>query len=217
MAYRLRDGLSCCILGGRTIFLDVAADRYFCCPSSVDGDLRRIIAGEEVEASEQIDWLIRHRVIRSVTGQQVPIPASACPAASESSIGLDKKWLRAGSLWGLIRDQLHMKRRLGQRRLDDILSELGNIRPDLNQEDRAVALAGARAARITDWWWSRNDRCLVKSLALTRFLFRSGCPASLVIGVRQDPFTAHCWVQHGGLVLNDEIDQVRKFTPIFVL
>jgi len=38
-----------------------------------------------------------------------------------------------------------------------------------------------------------------------------------VIGIRPDPFLAHCWVQHKGLVLNDDIDNVRTFTPILVI
>jgi hypothetical protein len=44
----------------------------------------------------------------------------------------------------------------------------------------------------------RDPRCLSTSLVLTALLARRGIPATLVIGVRPDPFAAHAWVEHRG-------------------
>ena len=44
----------------------------------------------------------------------------------------------------------------------------------------------------------RDPRCLRKSLVLIALLARRGIPATLVIGVRHDPFAAHAWVEHEG-------------------
>jgi Transglutaminase-like superfamily len=44
----------------------------------------------------------------------------------------------------------------------------------------------------------RDPRCLTRSLVLTSLLARRGIPATLVIGVRPEPFAAHAWVDHGG-------------------
>lgn len=44
----------------------------------------------------------------------------------------------------------------------------------------------------------RDPRCLRTSLVLTALLARRGIPATLVIGVRPDPFAAHAWVEHRG-------------------
>jgi transglutaminase-like putative cysteine protease len=44
----------------------------------------------------------------------------------------------------------------------------------------------------------RDPRCLTTSLVLTALLARRGIPATLVIGVRPDPFAAHAWVEHRG-------------------
>jgi transglutaminase-like putative cysteine protease len=44
----------------------------------------------------------------------------------------------------------------------------------------------------------RDPRCLTRSLVLTAMLARRGIPATLVIGVRPEPFGAHAWVEHGG-------------------
>jgi Transglutaminase-like superfamily len=43
-----------------------------------------------------------------------------------------------------------------------------------------------------------DPRCLTASLVLAALLARRGIPATLVIGVRPDPFAAHAWVEHGG-------------------
>ena len=44
----------------------------------------------------------------------------------------------------------------------------------------------------------RDPRCLMTSLVLTALLARRGIPATLVVGVRPDPFAAHAWVEHRG-------------------
>jgi hypothetical protein len=43
-----------------------------------------------------------------------------------------------------------------------------------------------------------DPRCLRTSLVLTALLARRGISATLVVGVRPDPFAAHAWVEHRG-------------------
>lgn len=59
--------------------------------------------------------------------------------------------------------------------------------------------------------------CLQDSLALRSWLAAHCAPSSLVLGVRLDPFAAHCWVQHGRTVLNDSADRVAPYVPILVV
>jgi len=61
-----------------------------------------------------------------------------------------------------------------------------------------------------------HDICLAESLALLRVLNAHGLDASFVIGVRLDPFGAHCWLQLGDSILNDSCDHASQFTPILV-
>jgi transglutaminase superfamily protein/coenzyme PQQ synthesis protein D (PqqD) len=56
-----------------------------------------------------------------------------------------------------------------------------------------------------------ND-CLVRSLALYRFLLSVGVPAEHVIGVRRFPFAAHAWVESGGASLLHEAS--HDFAPL---
>lgn len=65
--------------------------------------------------------------------------------------------------------------------------------------------------------FTSRDHCLYDSLVLSDFLARYLLFPSLVIGVCSGPFRAHCWIQHGVCVFNDDVDRVRHFTPIVVV
>jgi transglutaminase superfamily protein len=56
--------------------------------------------------------------------------------------------------------------------------------------------------------------CLFDSLALFEFLAGHGCFPHLVFGVVADPFEAHCWLQAGTLVLNDNLERTGRYKPI---
>lgn len=58
------------------------------------------------------------------------------------------------------------------------------------------------------------DDCLVRSLALFRFLRERGLPAEHLIGVRRLPFQAHAWVECRGVPLRDERARSRAFVPL---
>lgn len=57
-------------------------------------------------------------------------------------------------------------------------------------------------------------QCLFDSLALKLFLAKYGLFPQWVFGVRLNPFSAHCWLQHGETLVNDSLDFVGRFTPI---
>jgi hypothetical protein len=63
-------------------------------------------------------------------------------------------------------------------------------------------------------FFPRPYQCLFDSLALINLLARFRLYPDWVFGVIAEPFEAHCWVQAGGVVLNDTIKRVSAFTPI---
>jgi hypothetical protein len=67
------------------------------------------------------------------------------------------------------------------------------------------------------WFYPRPYLCLFDSLALIHFLAHFGLYPDWVFGVTADPFEAHCWVQAGGIVLNDTVERTSGFTPIMVV
>ncbi len=60
------------------------------------------------------------------------------------------------------------------------------------------------------------SRCLPASLITSLFLRRRGVESEIVFGVRTHPFAAHCWVEVGGLLVDDELHRVRAYHPICV-
>lgn len=57
-------------------------------------------------------------------------------------------------------------------------------------------------------------RCLPAALIAGIFLKMQGLEADFVFGVRSHPFEAHCWLQRGPLVIDDDLDRVSAYTPI---
>lgn len=66
-------------------------------------------------------------------------------------------------------------------------------------------------------FFNRDYLCLFDSLSLMNFLARFGFFPSWTFGVQSEPFAAHCWVQHGELLLNDSVDEVLPYTPIMAI
>jgi hypothetical protein len=62
--------------------------------------------------------------------------------------------------------------------------------------------------------YPRPYLCLFDSLALLEFLASYRSFPRVVFGVVADPFQAHCWLQEGNVVLNDDLERVGKYRPI---
>jgi hypothetical protein len=63
-------------------------------------------------------------------------------------------------------------------------------------------------------FYPRAYLCLFDSLALIEFLASYSFFPKIIFGVISDPFQAHCWVQDGSVVLNDNLERVEKYQPI---
>jgi Transglutaminase-like superfamily len=62
--------------------------------------------------------------------------------------------------------------------------------------------------------YPRRYLCLFDSLALAEYLARHCLFPTIVFGVIADPFQAHCWLQEGSVLLNDDLERVRRYKPI---
>lgn len=72
-------------------------------------------------------------------------------------------------------------------------------------------------AMLQPFFFNAKDACLFDALSLSEFLAGFGVFPNWVFGVQSRPFAAHCWLQLGGLVLNDTVDHVKRYTPILVV
>jgi hypothetical protein len=59
-------------------------------------------------------------------------------------------------------------------------------------------------------------RCLPASLVTVLFLARRGIAGEIVFGVRTHPFLAHCWVEVGGTLVDEEPERAAAYIPICV-
>jgi len=81
----------------------------------------------------------------------------------------------------------------------------------------------ARAAAVTAAfirlmpWAPRQGACLHRAFLLLSMLRRAGVDAVWVFGVRTWPFAAHCWLQMGDAVLDDDPERVSQYAPIMAV
>jgi hypothetical protein len=74
----------------------------------------------------------------------------------------------------------------------------------------------ARAFEAASPWLPWQGACVFRSFMLMRLLSRAGVhDLHWVFGVKTWPFSAHCWVQQGDVVLSDYAENLPRFSPIF--
>ena len=220
MAYALRPGLHCCTVEGQTLCLDVAENGYFSLNAEAGNIVQRLADGEiqPIEDQQRLSTLVEKGILIEIAGDSEWRPPFCQPNADMDPV--------AGSahvteLILAVAAQLHAEWQIRQRPLAQILDSFTKRKSasrtslDTGQAARLRRqIAGFGAANLL---LGSTDRCLATSLAFASLCLRRGFPASLIFGVRTGPFTAHCWVQHHDIVLNDNIERVRLYTPILAL
>jgi hypothetical protein len=63
----------------------------------------------------------------------------------------------------------------------------------------------------------RNYLCLYDSLALIHFLGRYEVFPDWVFGVTLEPWGAHCWVQNGRFIFNEDVEEAAGYTPVMLV
>ena len=94
--------------------------------------------------------------------------------------------------------------------------ERRRLRADLSSVIGNVPLASTLIASFQRLrpLYPRAYLCLFDSLALLEFLAGYRLLPRVVFGIVADPFQAHCWLQDGSTVINDELERVGKYKPI---
>lgn len=222
--YSLRNTLSFCQVDGRLIFLDVRADRYF----RLSGGLERsFIAFAKGERDTDVAALVARNILVTSDAAQAGATAANVEAPCRSALELPSPArLHPTSLIEVFISIFSMRRQLRTRPLERILESTMALRsyepqsapgfqPASSLEQRLIRAAGE--FRLARAYAPAENRCLLDSLAMIGFLARRKLRASIVFGVTSEPFSAHCWVQAGDLVLNDTVGHASAHTPIRVI
>ena len=220
MDLQLREGLFHCCSGARAIFLDSATNRYFALPPQLERAFQKIrnkvsLIDHELQFAETlISCGVLSHAPSSVSvnwPQPIPPPIGDLPrfgiARPTASLILRAVYAR---LWA--RGFVNRNGIGGLRRAFDRLSNQG---PSLRSEGVDPRLAQLRSAfEIVDKLSSPRDQCLPRSLAMHRLAKRGGAKTQIILGVRTEPFAAHCWVEFEQQVVSGDFEQARLFTPI---
>ena len=65
--------------------------------------------------------------------------------------------------------------------------------------------------------YTYKDKCFFDSYLFFTYFNGISTPVEWVFGVNLCPFSAHCWVEYNGIVLNDQFERVSAFTPIYII
>lgn len=226
MRYRIREHLSFCLVHGHAIFLDVEADRYFRLPSAVERIFLEWNDGRCDLGDAALASLLELRLVVPTESSEevIPVPCQVPPVRSalelHSGRSLGVRWLLPEILLGALasRRSLHTcgLRELLQSTSRYRSARLADLNPGaLTDSDSLIELAQQfNRARLMV---PIEPCCLPDSLALIRFLARRRILSHIVFGVTAEPFSAHCWVQVGDMVLNDTVGNALAHTPVKVL
>jgi hypothetical protein len=213
--WRLTPTVTVCVAYGRVLLLDIARDRYLGVPAESEPDFiewlftagktlpdrcRDILAGLEIaEAAAATDLNpVQCRVRMPIALDAEPLRRT--PVSGRIVVGVARAVMSA---WRDVRSH-----RL-QYAIDRRSARLaGGIRRRDEIEARLAAFRSARPLipipRV----------CLHDCLALVDWLGPSSEGVELVMGVSPYPFSAHCWVQAWGRVIDDHPQSPTRFHPV---
>lgn len=223
MFYRAGEKIRYCAVGRRVVFLDLERNRYFGLPApsepaflrwlSADGQLDEAGVASLSLLTEPGYLVPTSDPIKPFRQAEIEPPTSDLWTASAQSTTARHILL---AFWWQITAALRLRLLPFWTTLAALEARTRRKRGEaveLDREARFIAAAFDRLGHLI----GRTDQCLVRSVAQFHMSWARGVPVRLVIGVRCDPFAAHCWVQREGSILNDSAENVRNFTPLLVV
>lgn len=222
--YVLREDLSFCEAGDRLVFLDVESDRYLCLPPSLEATLVAYLSSESPTDLDVTELVARNILVNRPPGARSTRQAAETPKRSAMEMAAHGRPVRVIEALEIFTIVLHTRLKLKLRPFREVLGILSDgkcnasartrTRQSVPEHDLIDSAAVFRRVRL---YVPVGMRCLVDSIAMARFLRRRNFHTDVVFGVAVDPFSAHCWVQAGDLVLNDTLGNVTSHIPIRVV
>lgn len=212
MRYWLAPDVHAVGIAGDLVILDVPAETYFCV---VNGGLHLVLGADgavDAEPAAARDLVAAGLLVEapSPAVRRAPAPITGSLARSSSRPVL-----------GRVARAALANRRAGRAVADLSLADLLKLTPA--STDAAFASPAPRLLEASSQfdrlvpWLPRDGVCLMRSLQQRLFLAQEGLQAAWVFGVRTWPFEAHCWLQAGGVVLDDSAEHAAGFVPILVV
>ncbi|WP_332768904.1 lasso peptide biosynthesis B2 protein [Phenylobacterium sp.] len=217
--WQLPPAVYAAVYGDDLVLLDTARDAYFCLPDAGAG-LRLEFAGHALEGLDP-DLIAELAAMDLLRAGEAPTRAPlsvAAPILDLMSGSLPKTdWTEAADFAGALAAMTWTYyRRPFARLLASALARRGRLGAR-DAPASAILERRALAYRALLPWSPVQGACLFQAFLLLEFLGQAGLAADWVFGVRTWPFSAHCWLQAGPLVLNDSVERVSAYRPILVV
>lgn len=218
-AYGLRAGVHYCVANGAIIFLDIDADRYFGLPATCQQAFSYLVENGMASDAHVValaPLTAARLLVPTDTADGFPLP-TLVPNVRQSALDLIEA---RPSLWQFLcawQCQAEAKRDLYRKPLSQVLSNLSNKKAGAEQSKAPPPEKALAAFFATSAVTQTHDQCLRRSIAMVNYLTHFACCPLFVIGVRNNPFEAHAWVQFHDMVLNDDVEKIGRFTPILAI
>jgi hypothetical protein len=223
-----------CNAQGYWIILNVNRDKYLCVTHADLASISRRLHGWRNhigtvgrfpqfggEADSLIASLMSSGIITGNPNDGKPFAESECPAC-EKAMGHPEFYAPAThSVLSITRFFLACMKidwQLRRKRLSRILARIERRR--LRARSSAIIHNVTHTSKLMAAFedlrglYPRPYLCLFDSLALLEFLASYHSFPQIVFGIVADPFQAHCWLQEGNVLLNDDLERVGNYKPI---
>jgi hypothetical protein len=234
LEYYLHPKTFLCLAPRHWVLLDVRADRYLCLSIDDFALLRPWLNGQKdgsagdarpgmmpAQAAALAQQLLDRELLvlrapsaRPVTPTQWTLPTETLQPSITRGL---RSVVHAPTF---IYSSIFADHALRRRSLDAITSLVSRRRA---RQSKSGAFPWEKTARVITTFnslrlfYPRSYLCLFDCLSLLHFLSFHAIFPTWVFGVVADPFSAHCWLQQDGVVLNDTVETVAKYTPIMCL
>lgn len=229
--YLLAPGIHVARVGGSWVFLDAVQDRYACVSDQQsDWFSELVFVRQHTELSANAIAFAERLCSRGLltTEASEGSPIEECPIQDLRTANLarseePKASVRARRLGYFIADFIRYRHR-EQPRGRNLALMLSDVKAwklqtkNLGRPNPEEVVSLARTFHsLTPWFFTQQDRCLFHSFLMMRYLTRFGVEPVWTFAVRLSPFRAHCWVSHGGMLLNEDLDVVSNYQPIMLV
>lgn len=224
-----------CFVDDRAIFLDREKDRYQYLGKRQSLVLKQLTDFEKKQSSHLphlenqplVKNVIDDLVSKNLLTTQHENGSSLTPTTHtkpRSSI-YDVYWRRIFSLTALFKLSVCyvlMRRRFQRQTLFQITADAEKIkcRSIKKYSGQDIKNITKKAKEYIDsrfYIYSYYDKCFFDSYLFFLCFSIERIPVDWVFGVNLYPFKAHCWIEYKGIVLNDHLERVSDFTPIYVI
>lgn len=218
--YGLPASVFCAKVGEVFVFLDLNGDRYISLTPHQSRLFDGLLTGSSRsgQTTEFADSLAARGILTKGNGPQNSLRVSS-PRPPTTFLMTDQT-TRVSAVdvlvfaYALFRTRLgwrwmHLSRRLKVLRKPVAFCPLRRI----SARDAAIRWSNV-FHKITPFFLTTRDTCLFRSVVMARFLRLKGADCNLVFAIRIAPFSAHCWLEHSGMALNEQRDTALTYTPI---